>query len=323
MKYVIGVDGGGTKTKLVLYNLNKELLSGYISGPSNILSSGYDIAKQSITEVLMKGVVERGYKLEECQALCIGVAGAGRENIKEQIKQIIRECGYSRELIITHDAETALMGATNGKKGILIIAGTGAICYGQNDKGDRHRVSGWGHIIGDEGSAYSIGRDIINSVMREYDGRGQATYLTPLLLEAMQLTNPEEIITAIYAANIMKQDIAAYAILLDRAIKVNDTVALEILKKSVNDNVEAVAAVIRKLELEETAVDIIVSGSVLVNNQRIKNEFIHQLKIMYPKAKVKDMINDASYGAMLIALQSYKSLDIHREEGYEESIVRY
>lgn len=323
MRYVIGIDGGGTKTKLVLYSLNKELLSEYISGPSNILSSGYDIVKQSITEALIKGAVERGYDLEECQVLCIGVAGAGRDNIKAQIKQIIRECGYSRELVITHDAETALMGATNGEQGILIIAGTGAICYGQNDKGDRHRVGGWGHKVGDEGSAYSIGRDIIKSVMREYDGRGKVTYLTPLLLEAMKLTNSEQIITAIYAPNITKQDIAAYAILLEKAIKVNDEVALEILRKSVNANVEAVAAAIRKLELEETAVDIIVSGSVLVNNERIKNEFIYQLKDIYPKAKVKDMINDASYGAMLIALQSYKGLGLHRGKEYEESIIRY
>ena len=191
MKYIVGIDGGGTKTKLTVCTLAGEIVHSVVAGPSNILSSGYETARQAIRDVMQMGMIDTGYGLENCMALCIGVAGAARTHVKEQLETIIREKGYSNALVITHDAETALVGGTGGREGLLVIAGTGAICFGKNKEGVTHRVGGWGHIIGDEGSAYRIGVHILNAVMKAYDGRGKKTCLTPLLLERMELTCPE------------------------------------------------------------------------------------------------------------------------------------
>ena len=304
MEYIVGIDGGGTKTKLTLCDKEGNILHTVTSGPSNILSSGYEVAKKSITEVINEGILESGYELEQCASLCIGVAGAGREHIKRQLEEIIRSTGYKGKLVITHDAETALVGGTEGKEGILIIAGTGTICYGKTKEGKIHRLSGWGHIIGDEGSAYSIGIKILNAVMKAYDGRGEETALTNLLLEHMGIHSEDEIITSIYSPKVTKEHIAALASLIDKGCKLHDKVALEIVDETVEDLYICVDAMIKALESTSRSVKIIIHGSVLVKNTYINKGFKEKLKETYPLAGVYPMAYDAAYGAVLIAKQN-------------------
>lgn len=301
MQYIIGIDGGGTKTKLTVCTIQGEVIHSVIAGPSNILSSGYEAARESIQTVIHEGTGKKGYPLEDCVALCIGVAGAGRDTVKAQLETIIRETGYANALIVTHDAETALMGGTEGDEGILMIAGTGAICYGRNKEGMRHRVSGWGHIIGDEGSAYSIGIKIVNAVMKAYDGRGKKTWLTPLLLQQMQLEHEEQIIGHIYSPEVTKQHIASYAVLIDEACANCDEVAFKIIQETVEALYECVSAGLKKLGFEDKEIKVIINGSVLVNNQYVNKGFKERIALHYPKVRVGTMEQDAAYGAALLA----------------------
>lgn len=308
MNYVVGIDGGGTKTKLIVCNLQGEILDETISGPSNILSSGYDIAKASIQELIVKGIVEKGYLLENCLMLCIGVAGAGRTSVIEQLEKIIREVGYDGNLLITHDAETALIGGTSSDEGILIIAGTGVICYGKTKEGITHRVSGWGHLIGDEGSAYSIGIKIMKAVMKAYDGRGDKTILTHLLLDAMAFQSPEEIVGFIYQPHITKQHIASYAALIDKAYKHNDKVAVEIVQQTIEDLFKTVEAILIKLAFIDKPVKVVINGSVLLKNEAIQKGFKAYLNKYYPLVEVCQMKHDAAYGAAIKALQEVRKV---------------
>ncbi len=302
MEYVIGIDGGGTKTKLVQANLRGEILNTYTSGATNILSSGIDTARNSIYTVLDE-LKEKN--LVNCKYLCIGTAGAGRESIKIELNKMFREYGYSGELFITHDAETALIGGTGETKGILIIAGTGSICYGQNEKGETHRVSGWGHIVGDEGSAYYIGVKIITAIMKAYDGRYNKTVLTKLMLEHLNLDNEEQIITYIYNKDIKKQDIASYAILIEQACNLNDSIALEIINQTINELVQSVIPVVNKLNFVDKKVKLVTNGSVIVNNKLIRGGFIKEINNLFPNIDICDMKYDSAYGAVLKALFEY------------------
>ena len=167
-----------------------------------------------------------------------------------------------------------------------------------------HRVSGWGHIIGDEGSAYSIGIQIMNAVMKAYDGRGKATCLTKLLLERMGLDTPEEIIGAIYRPEVTKQHIAEYAILIDTAAQQQDEVAFDIIKVTATQLYETVAAAIKRLGFTDKTVKVVINGSVLVHNQYIRKIFEEKLSEVYPLAQVMTMQQDAAYGAVLLAKSS-------------------
>lgn len=304
MNYVIGIDGGGTKTKLVRCTLDGTVIDSYMSGPSNILSSGYGVVRQSIHDVIIDAVINSGDCFEECRAMCIGIAGAARESVKVQLEAIIRETGYKGPLIITHDAETALIGGTDGEEGILLIAGTGTICYGENKEGKTHRVGGWGHIIGDEGSAYSIGVKILNAIMRAYDKRGQETILTELVLKRLALETVEDIIGEVYKVGASKQDIAGYAILIEEACNRGDEVALKIIDETIDALVEAANTNIHCLDFENKSTKVIINGSVLINNKRIQEGFCNKLQLLYPKVEVSYMIQDAAYGAAIKAIRT-------------------
>lgn len=313
MDYVVGIDGGGTKTKLTVCDLDGNIIYSTVSGPSNILSSGFETAKESISQVIKEGMIESKYGIDNCISLCIGVAGAGREEIKKQLHQIVRDTGYKGKLIITHDAETALVGGTGGDEGILIIAGTGAICFGKTKEGRVHRVSGWGHIIGDEGSAYSLGVKVLNAVMKAYDGRGRQTVLTKNLLDYMDINSEEEIINLIYKDGITKQHIASMAILIDDACQLGDEVALEIVSQTVDELYECLEACIRKLNFADKNIKVIINGGVLVKNTYINKGFRDKIKDNYPLIEITTMIHDAAYGAAIMAIGNIDKTSRGRE----------
>lgn len=307
MEYVMGLDGGGTKTKLIVSDLEGNILGSWISGPSNLLANEYQIVQASIQDVIKEAIGEMGCDLKDCKAICIGAAGAGRENVREMLKTIIVQLGYNGSIIVTHDAQTALVGGIAGEEGILLSAGTGTICYGRTKEGASHRVSGWGHIIGDEGSAYNMGVEVLNAVMRDYDGRGKKTLLTNLVLKNLNLASPEELIEYIYSPNTTKKDIASYAIMVDVACQENDTVALEIVEKITKALVECVDAVLKILDFGKNKIKLVINGSVLTNNHYVRNQFKNTIANIMPQVELCEMRYDAAYGAVLIALENIKN----------------
>ncbi|OOB79474.1 MAG: hypothetical protein BEN18_00240 [Epulopiscium sp. Nuni2H_MBin001] len=302
MEYVIGIDGGGTKTKLTICDENRKILGTSVAGPSNILSSGYEVAKQSIMQVMDMGVVRQGFSLVDCRALCIGVAGGARRSVQEDVASIIRGTGYTGKTVVTHDAQTALMAGTDGAEGILMIAGTGSICYGINSSGKTCRVGGWGHLIDDEGSAYFISTHILNTIMRAYDGRSGPTKLTRLVLDYMELGTVEEIIASIYKPMMSKHHIAELSILIDEACEQEDRAAFDIVEEASDALFKHVKVAVRELGFGGKEFNIVINGSVIVSNKYINEAFCTKVGEYYPNAKVKALDHDASYGAALIAM---------------------
>ena len=190
MGYVIGIDGGGTKTLLKIADRNGKLLVVCQGGPSNIYSSSLDTVKANIHQLINDGLQQLNIDINSLDCVCMGTAGAGREDEQNLLKKLLREVGISCNIIITDDAITALYGALGKGEGIILISGTGSICYGRKDDGTIYRSGGWGHIIGDEGSGYDIGRCILTKVMRSYDGRDNKTILTTLALDTLGLKTP-------------------------------------------------------------------------------------------------------------------------------------
>ncbi|ONI44764.1 hypothetical protein AN641_06055 [Candidatus Epulonipiscioides gigas] len=310
MEYVIGIDGGGTKTQVTLCTLNKDIIGGAISGPSNIFSIGVEVTRQSIVQAINESVIEKGYKLEDCKAICIGVASGSWKSVQDAITNIIiYDIGYNGKLIITNDAETALMAGTGGKEGILLIAGTGSICYGINDKGKNCRVGGWGHVFDDEGSAYYISTKILSAVLKAFDGRGAQTKLTQLVLDYYKFDNERDIVAQIYKPHVKKQHVAALAKLIEQAYNENDAIAINIIDDVVDKLFISVDTAIKKLLFSEKVIDVIINGSVIVKNKAIKLNFSNKLKEKYPLINIKPLEKDAAYGATLIAINALKNLN--------------
>lgn len=302
MKYIMGIDGGGTKTKLLLTDASGRLIFEEEGGPSNINVTGYESVKQVLGEMVLRALNKTGAVPSDCLSLCMGATGAGRKTEKEKIKEIFKTLGFECQITITDDATIALYGGLGGKAGIMVISGTGSICLGRNNEGRIYRCGGWGHIIGDEGSGYDIGRNILISIMRGFDGREPQSAMTPMVLKHLSLDNPEELVEYVYRRGISKKEIAALAVFADAGCEVKDAAAMKIIERSAEEIHCAVVTVINKLGFTGK-VEVCVGGGVLTKSKFLRESFTRLLNQSHPDAQVITMRKDAAWGAVYMAME--------------------
>lgn len=306
MKYVIGIDGGGTKSVISIADLQGNIIVTEQGGPTNIRSEGESQVYNTLRYLIESTVKKANLKIEKCEAICIGTAGAGREEEQKIIKQYIQAIGIKRNIIITNDAEIVIAEVTKGKAGIAVIAGTGSIAYGIGKNGEKVRIGGWGHIVGDEGSAYYIGIEAIKAALRCYDGRESYTELLPMTMKEINIKNPEEFVKFVYRKDIIKSEIASLAKVVDEAYKKGDKKAKEILLKAAEELFVLAKTAIKGIRAEKDSITVVVSGSVFINNVFVYEEFVKLLTKKYPKAIIEKLKGDASRGAVAIALKSIR-----------------
>ncbi|MEK6757059.1 MAG: BadF/BadG/BcrA/BcrD ATPase family protein [Bacteroidota bacterium] len=311
-QFVIGIDGGGTKTAALLSDLNGNVLVEETGGPSNFQIIGVQKASEVIVSLVKKCCEEIGCSPSEILTIVAGLTGAGREGDKERMKLAVLEEARKQKtaisnVIIESDGRIALEGAFRGKPGIILIAGTGSFALAKDHKGGIHRAGGWGRILGDEGSGYVIGRDGLNAVTKHLDGRGKETLLTRLIAERLGLGNQEAIITAVYRENF---DIARVAPLVIEAAEAKDTEAARILNKHTFELFEHVRTLVNKIE-ESTRmrakIPLSFIGSVIGAESVYKKILQHKIVFSLPQVTVVAPQASPAFGAVLLAAQSVKS----------------
>lgn len=187
---------------------------------------------------------------------------------------------------------------------MVLISGTGSICYGKNEAGKTSRAGGWGHIIDDEGSGYAIGRDILAAAVQSYDGRKKKSILYGKVLEQIGGKTVEDIIKYTYCSPTGKKDIASLAPLLTDAIGMGDPQAITIGNKAAAALVRLVLPVARELGLEEG--ELALSGGFLIHNEYLRGKVIDKLKQSLPELSVHMAIHDNVTGVTLMALELFK-----------------
>ncbi|MCR8643639.1 ATPase [Paenibacillus sp. N1-5-1-14] len=297
--YVAGLDGGGTKTAVKVMDASGKLVHAFTSGAINY--NGQDEASvHASLEVIFNTIAEVCGGLEHCKQVCIGAAGVSNPTVSSRLTASVRACGYVGGLLITGDQETALCGAHEREYGLILIAGTGSICYGKNESGITCRAGGYGHLIDDEGSGYSIGRDLLSLLVRVNDGRMPASIVPQMIYEQLQMNAVQQIIQFVYDKGTNKKDIAALAPILSRACEAGDAAALAIADQCAQSLLELVIPVAKKLELQEGSLGM--AGSVLLHNMHVQQAFIEKLKFIFPKMSCLPAEHDAATGAGLMAL---------------------
>ena len=296
--YIIGIDGGGTGTVGILTTETGQCLAQVQSGPSN-----YHVVGEAKTQAVLKSVV--GELCEKAQIrsasairFCLGMAGLGRAEDRKIISRICDELGISENRILTHDAHIALVGGTEKQHGVIVISGTGAIVYGINADGKEARASGWGYLLGDEGSGYDIAIKGLRAVARAADGRGSSTELTNRILNALELKEPGDLIRWVHAAS--RDTIAQLAKIVFDAARTTDRTAAQIVDAAVNELVCAADSVVKQLKLVG-AFDIVLSGGNLIHQPMFADKLRRQFARIAPEALVLLPKHEPAYGAVLVA----------------------
>lgn len=299
IKYFVGVDSGGTKTSARLWIPEKNIKKDFRTGASNFCSVKFEEGFNNIKRLLDMIQIEIGEN-GRCVGIGIGAAGISNPESVSKFNQCLEKLGVTDiPVSIVSDAETALYGAIGKGEGIILISGTGSVCFGRNEKGTMHQVAGEGHLIGDEGSGYAIGRDILTAVVRQLDGRGEKTELTTLLARKVGLDSLTKIIQYVYGDDSNKTKIAAIAPLIIEAYNNHDKLACEIINKSINSLLEQVICVIKKLDMQEAIVAF--SGSILEHMDMISERVRKQLKKEFKNLSLIEAKSDALDGALYLA----------------------
>ncbi|PYR06345.1 MAG: ATPase, partial [Acidobacteria bacterium] len=223
--HVLGIDAGGTKTVCLLADERGMIVSEGRGPGANLLAAGELGVEKVLHEVMETAIGDRAITPA---AICLGIAGVDREDEARTVRAIMRRIGYKSRVLVVNDALIALVAGAQDAPGIVIIAGTGSIVYGRNAAGEAARAGGWGHMIGDEGSGYWIGREALAAVMRAADGRGPATQLGGDILAHFAVDDESRLPRIVYDRDQPRMSVAALGPIVERAAELGDAVATRI-----------------------------------------------------------------------------------------------
>jgi N-acetylglucosamine kinase-like BadF-type ATPase len=265
---VVGVDGGGTRTRAVILDGDRVLGEG-TSGPSNPLRVGVANGAAAIREAIDKACSAALIDRDDLVAAGIGLAGVRRKDIRTRMRDVLIETLAIKNIELMTDGDIALYGATDGAPGIVVISGTGSICVGVNRQGKHVFAGGWGPVAGDEGSGSWIARRALQAVAQATDERGPKTTLTQAACEYFQVAAPNDLATAIYAPTVTNDRIAGFSKLVIETARAGDTVARNILADAGRELGKAAVTVIRRLKMEPESFQVAFVGGVFAAGELV------------------------------------------------------
>jgi glucosamine kinase len=257
--FALGVDGGASKTLAIVVDAQGQERGRGVAGSSNHTAVGLEHALAQLHLAIEQAIEQSG-----CQppfaAAWLGMAGVDRpEDAALLLPHITSLAGTIR---LTNDAEL-LLSALNQAVGVALIAGTGSIALGRDRHGTATRAGGWGHILGDEGSGYEIGRQALQAAARAADGRGPATTLLERILQHWNLQRPDDLFAQVYQ-RAEKADIARLSTLVFAAAHAGDHQAGKIIQLAAEELALAALTVCRALSFPDESVPLALGGGLLV-----------------------------------------------------------
>jgi len=281
--YLLGLDGGGTKTECVLADSEGRIVARSTGGPSNPLRTGYPRAWFALSEaadaVLRREKIHAGH----VRAICAGLGGAGRSGVARRVTKFFEDGFPNARVRVTTDLEIALEAAFGAAEGIILLAGTGSAAYGRNADGRTARAGGRGPWFSDEGSAFDIGRRAFGAVARAEEHRGPATTLSKRIFTWLQVGGWDPLAEQI-AKNpddIFPRTFPLVAELGDKG----DAVAREILSGAAASLAELVACVANDLGWRDREIPVAKVGGVHGRSKYFDAAIQTELTMVIPRMR--------------------------------------
>ena len=296
MPIYLGIDGGGTQTTCAVAD-DAGVLATATAGASNMVRVGEHEARSNLREAITKACEAAGVKPESVEAAVIGIAGASVPPVKQMVVSMIEDLVPS-EIDVVGDMVIAMEAAFAGLPGIVVIAGTGSVAFGRNEKGESGRAGGWGHAISDEGSGYWIGRSAVSAVMRALDA-ADVTTLLRVILDAWNLESIEQLLQK--ANSYPPPDFPSLFPGIEAAASAGDKVAQDLLVRAGSELARLASIIIGRLWQDERAVRVALGGGVFAHSPLVRRAFWSRLRAERPQAAVNFQIIYPVAGALWMA----------------------
>lgn len=297
--HVLGIDAGGTKTVCLLADEQGAIVSEGRGAGANLHTAG-ELAVEKVLHEAMEAAI--GDRAITPAAICLGIAGVDREDEARTVRAIMRRIGYKSRVLVVNDALIGLVAGARDEPGIAINAGTGSIVYGRNANFEAARAGGWGHMIGDEGSGYWIGRESLAAVMRAADGRGPETRLTGEILAHFNVDDESRLPRIVYDRELPRVSVAALGPIVQRVAEQGDAVAVRILERAAEELVLAARSVATRLEMRGDAFTFYLAGGVFRVVPWLAEELARRLVEVAPRAQAQILPEEPAVGAVWLAL---------------------
>jgi N-acetylglucosamine kinase-like BadF-type ATPase len=304
--WIISVDGGGTSTEVVLADIHGTPVGEGHSGPSNAKAVGVEAAMKSLDDGIKAAFESAGLAPEPVAVASLGLAGFDRDEDREILSKwadggSVVQIG---KLILTNDGQLVLAAGTSEGWGVGIIGGTGSIAVGKSPSGEFARAGGWGHLIGDEGSAYKLVMDTLRFIAKSVDGRmpreATSQILNQKVMHALGLTDdPNGIVSVIYQPEYDRARLASLAPSIIEAIRAEPRLIPVLLKPAGIELAEAALSVARKLQIPAGKLPVGLAGSFLLGTQEIRDALVLHLERQGYQPEIREVPRPVLGGLVL------------------------
>ena len=282
---VVGVDGGGSKTRVIVADESGRELAT-LTGAASAVRPGEVLHSAEVIGALVRDTLTLAERADaRPRALVVGVAGVGREKERKALVRALEGEGLAEEVMVVADAEIAMTDAFGDGPGVLLISGTGSVAFGRSPTGVFKRCGGWGPDCGDEGSGAWIGRRALSVVTASADEREPETRLVGAVLTALELDEVDGLVA--WAAQAAPKDLAALAVPVVTLASERDLRANSICTLAAEELVLHVRTLARQLFVDErAAVPVALAGGMLQRGSFLRRLVEHRLKSAVPGAQL-------------------------------------
>jgi N-acetylglucosamine kinase-like BadF-type ATPase len=295
MGYALGFDGGGTKTECVLVGEQGQLAGRALAGPSNPLRCGFEQALAALDTAAQSVLTAARIDAQQVVTVGVGMAGAGSRRVRKRVM------GFLVEKFPRADLEIALEAAAGAAPGVVLVAGTGSAAFGRNAEGHTVRAGGHGPWVGDEGSAFDIGRRAVAAIARARDGLAPVTLLADTVPATLLCANWQALIEHI--AESPDEVFPKIFPLVADAAEAGDAPANEILFSAALGLAQLAGSVVRRLELEESEFALAKSGGVFGHCRVYDSAVDALLRSSAPRARLFLLTVPPALGAARLAIR--------------------
>ena len=294
MKYYLGVDGGGTRTTAAVSDEKGNVLFKAVGKSINFYSVGMEKARENLRSVIND--IYKNTDEIEFEGAFIGCSALDNEASEEMIISLCDGIIKGEKIGMNSDVYVALASSGEDECRIVAICGTGSIVTGIDENGKIKTKGGWGHIFGDEGSAYSIAVNALKASAMLYD-EGK---ITPLVKKAEDFFGVEDFrdaIDKIYSPETTKDVLASFSVEVGK-IADEDFVAKTVIVNEAHFFSKTVLALLNEMK---NCTLLSLYGGVFQNNGLFRNSFIDDIKEFHPDLKIEMLNLPPEEGALKIA----------------------
>ncbi len=309
MEYVLGVDGGATKTAAAVASAEGEILAESTAGASSHKSVGKDKAVRNLNQAVMGALETAGIEDIVFKSAVMGFAGLNVEKDSKIYRDIVFNDRLKNLLdrdktFICNDTRIGLEAGSSAPNKVIIIAGTGSNCFGINEKGKQARCTGWDYILADEGSGYEVSVRALRAIMRAYDGRGQKTMLTGAILDELGIEDEEGIVNWTYGEPFSKKRLGGLAGIVCSSAEKGDPISRDILEDEAAESILSVSTVADKLGLQDSSFDLVFVGGLFKCQTYFRDIVIKGLKEKFGGISFKPLVAKPVQGAVKLAIDN-------------------